>query len=172
MKSIKKLFSVLFLLILLGCNLPAYSNNEVIYTNFYKSLSASEWNNYFKKYDKELRKNWKKNKQIFANEKYSTSYAKVMFKINKNGEISLYDIKSSCIPSKDELFLEKVKQTIDKTSKLKPLPAKYLYDATVFSIKFYTILPAHTNYSNMTRKACGVSCSEIDTKGHKRLEFK
>lgn len=154
MRFINKKFFILVLLIMFGVNVPVYSSDNI----------NTEWQKYFTKYSHKLRKNWKKNKQLYNNKNYNTSYARVLFKVDKNGKILSYDIKSSCVPFNDTIFIEKVKQTIDLAGKPAPLPAIYKDDDVEFTIKFHIHLPDQINTQNIDWIRYGIADVELDNR--------
>ena len=139
-----------------------YANCESDVIFSYKKTEAAEWNKYFKSYAKKLKKNFKKNKQIFKDKKYRTSYARIIFIVNKKGELLSYKIKSSCTPANDKEFLNIIKKTIDITSSPAPLPANFENDFIVFTIKFHTNLPNHLNTKNIDWQRYGIADIEMD----------
>ena len=181
MKFNKILLTVfsLFLIITL-CNHPSYSQQEnadntyyddfeygkyeTIITEQYNKVEKSQWNRYFKKCSKKFIKNWKYNKELFKNNNYKTSYARVMLIVDKEGQILSYKIKSSCIPYKDTDFLEKIEYSIKTVNKLAPLPENYKYDFIEFTIKFHTKLPDSINSKNIDWERYGVADIEIDNR--------
>lgn len=137
---------VILLLFFIGNSVPVFSQTDyniksiTDINKFYQKVENSEWEKYFENFAKYYKKSWKKNKQIFQDKKYKTSYARVLFVIDKDGNV-LSQIKSSCVPHGDTIFLAKVRQTINSGDSYTPLPTGYDGDYIIFTVKFHTNLP-------------------------------
>lgn len=168
----KKIITILFLLIF--SNIPAFSQDILenfsggIYENNitlnYNRIERSTWNKYFKAQAKTVKKNWRKNKSLFS-PKYKTSYARVLIAIDRNGEILSYKIKSSCVPCKDEIFINQVKQTLNSIGKFDSLPSDYRYNFLIFTVKFHSKLPQDINTVKIDWQRYGFADIEIDKRG-------
>ncbi|MCM1265837.1 MAG: hypothetical protein NC200_06525, partial [Candidatus Gastranaerophilales bacterium] len=142
----KKIITILLFLLYFS-NIPAFSQDilenfsDYIYdgniTLNYNRIERSTWNKYFKAQAKIIKKNWRKNKSLFS-PKYKTSYARVLIAVDKNGEILSYKIKSSCVPTNDEIFINQVKKTINSIGKFDNLPSNYRYNILIFTVKLHS----------------------------------
>lgn len=130
----------------------------------YNRIERSTWNKYFKAQAKIIKKNWRKNKSLFSS-KYKTSYARVLIAVDKNGEILSYKIKSSCVPSNDEIFINQVKKTINSIGKFDNLPSNYRYSILIFTVKFHSKLPQDLNTIKIDWQRYGFADIEIDKRG-------
>lgn len=165
----KKTILILFLLYLTSLSVYAqdvlanfsYAAHEKSMTLNYDRIERSSWNKYFKTQAKTLKKGWQKNKGLFTPE-YTTSFARVLFAVNQKGEIISYKIKSSCIPSRDEIFINQLKQTINSIEKFDRLPSDYRYDFIIFTAKFHSTLPKDLNTAKIDWQRYGFADIEID----------
>ena len=165
----KKIIILLF--ILSFSNIPTFSQDIVENFSYeeyeknitlnYNRIEQSTWNKYFKSQAKVLKKNLGKNKNLFTSD-YKTSYARVLFVINQNGEIISYNIKSSCVPYNDKLFINQVKQTINAIEKFDSLPSDYRSDFLIFTVKFHSKLPQNLNAGKVDWKRYGYADIDID----------
>lgn len=142
-------------------NTDSMNERDLIY--YYNHISSSEWNKYFRKQAKKIKRHWKNNKVLFSPE-YETSYVRVLIKLNKYGEIISYDIKSSCVPYNNSEFTKHIKSTINNIGYFEPLPQNYGYDYAVFTIKFHSELPQKINKSNIDWNKYGIADIEVDKK--------
>lgn len=168
----------MLLFILIFSNIPAFPQD--ILENFsdgmyekninlnYDRIEQSTWNKYFKSQAKVFRKSWGKNKNLFKPE-YKTSFARVLIAIDQNGKIISYKIKSSCVPYKDEIFINQVKQTINTIDKLDSLPSDYRSDFLIFTVKFHTKLPQNLDVVKIDWKRYGYADIELDKR---RIDIK
>ena len=138
-----------------------YGDNKYSVVNSYRNVLQKDWEKYFTKQSKQLTKIWKK-ETILKNIKYKTSYARIMFFVSKKGEILSYQIKSSCIPKDDTVFLDSIENTIKKFGKFDILPSNYNKDFIVFTVKFNSYIPPkYQNVKNIEWDRYGVVDIEI-----------
>jgi hypothetical protein len=137
-------------------------------TASFNTIDTNTWDDYFKKQAKTIQKNWKK-EAILKNVHYKTSFARILVYVNKNGEITSYDIKSSCIPKGDTQFIESVELVLDKTKSFDALPSRYNYKEIAFTIKFHTNTPATINKVNIDWERYGVADIEIGKNNYEVL---
>lgn len=139
----------------------SYGDNKYIIVSDYKKVLQDDWEKYFKKQTKLLKKTWKK-EVILKEDKYKTSYARVLFFVNRNGNILSYQVKSSCIPKGDTKFMGSVENTIKKFAKFNALPANYNNDLIVFTIKFNSYIPKkYQNAKNIEWDRYGIADIEL-----------
>lgn len=138
-----------------------YADNKYAIISSYKKVLQDDWEKYFNKQTKLLKKSWKKEVKL-KDDKYKTSYARVLFFVNRNGNILSYQIKSSCIPKDDKIFMNSVEDTIKKIGKFNPLPSNYNNDLIVFTVKFNSYIPKkYQNSKNVEWDRYGIADIEL-----------
>lgn len=159
----KKKFLIILLLLLFNIgNNPVYSKGVSNRHVIEHQKEQSVLNKYFKRQARKLKKSWMKNKNIFIDSKYKTSYARVLFTVNSNGEILSYQIKSSCIPSGDKIFIEQVNNTIKEVKKFDKFPANYNNTSASFTVKFHVNFPLNLSETGIDWARYGISDIELD----------
>jgi len=142
--------------------ISAFENNKNEYNLGYKNLEKSLWKKYFKKQAKIAQKLWQKS-EIHKDLKYDTSFARVFLLVNKEGKIVSYEIKSTCVPYKDEKFINEVNNFLSKVIFAK-LPSEYNFDLIAFTLKLHKKLPDRINPTRINWNSYGYADIELDSK--------
>ena len=137
-----------------------YSNVETEIASKYHSVAPQIWEKYFKKQTKLATKLWKK-QAILNNQKYKTSYARVLVYLNEDGSLKFYDIKSSCVPKGDTEFIKTIEESVLWKVKFEKLPSEYKGNMLVFTIKFHSNLPNSFNVKNIEWRRYGIADIEV-----------